>query len=78
VKNSAALSSVLKIRSFFYAGSADLGLRAREIISKVGSLLADLPNSIRIEGHTDNIPIHTVKFYSNWELSTTRATNVLH
>ncbi len=63
---------------FFYAGSADLGQRAREIISKVGSLLADLPNSIRIEGHTDNIPIHTAKFYSNWELSTARATNVLH
>ena len=63
---------------FFYAGSADLGLRAREVISKVGSLLSGLPNSIRIEGHTDNIPIHTAKFYSNWELSTARATNVLH
>jgi chemotaxis protein MotB len=30
-----------------------------------------------VEGHTDNIPIHTAKFYSNWELSTARATNVL-
>lgn len=63
---------------FFRPGSADLGDRAREILTMVGSLLADLPNSIRIEGHTDNIPIHTLKFYSNWELSTTRATNVLH
>ena len=63
---------------FFRAGSADLGDRAREIITKVGSLLADLPNSIRIEGHTDDIPIHTLKFYSNWELSTARATTVLH
>ncbi len=63
---------------FFRAGSADLGDRAREILTMVGSLLSDMPNSIRIEGHTDNIPIHTLKFYSNWELSTTRATNVLH
>lgn len=63
---------------FFYAGSADLGLRAREVISQVGSILSKLPNSIRIEGHTDNVPIHTAKFYSNWELSTARATNVLH
>jgi chemotaxis protein MotB len=63
---------------FFRAGSADLGDRAREIITTVSSLLASLPNSIRIEGHTDNIPIHTFKFYSNWELSTARATNVLH
>jgi len=63
---------------FFRPGSADLGERAQEIIASVASLLADLPNSIRVEGHTDNIPIHTFRFYSNWELSTARATNVLH
>lgn len=63
---------------FFYAGSADLGPRAKEIISNVAAILSDVPNSIRIEGHTDNIPIHNARFYSNWELSTARATNVLH
>ena len=34
-------------------------------------------NPVRIEGHTDNLPIHTLQFPSNWELSTTRATTVL-
>jgi chemotaxis protein MotB len=32
---------------------------------------------VRIEGHTDNLPVHTLRFPSNWELSTTRAVNVL-
>jgi chemotaxis protein MotB len=63
---------------FFKAGSADLGDQAREIILTVGNILKDIPNPIRIEGHTDNIPIHTFRFFSNWELSTARATNVLH
>lgn len=63
---------------FFKPGSADLGEKAQEIIANVASLLSGLPNSIRVEGHTDNIPIHTFKYYSNWELSTARATNVLH
>jgi chemotaxis protein MotB len=71
---------VISVRDtvFFKPGSADLGARAQEIITTVASLLSNLPNSIRIEGHTDNIPIHTFRFFSNWELSTARATNVLH
>ncbi len=71
---------VISVRDtvFFKPGSADLGPRAQNIITTVASLLSNLPNSIRIEGHTDNIPIHTFRFYSNWELSTARATNVLH
>jgi chemotaxis protein MotB len=71
---------VISVRDtvFFKPGSADLGARAQEIITTVASLLSNLPNSIRVEGHTDNIPIHTFRFYSNWELSTARATNVLH
>jgi len=36
-----------------------------------------LPYSVRIEGHTDSVPIHTAEFPSNWELSTERATNVV-
>jgi chemotaxis protein MotB len=43
----------------------------------VAHILAATPNAIRVEGHTDNIPIHTARFFSNWELSTARATNVL-
>lgn len=62
----------------FASGSAELTPRAREIIKKVGAALADLPNYIRVEGHTDNLPINTSQFPSNWELSVLRASNVVH
>jgi len=39
--------------------------------------LAGYPHGLRIEGHTDNVPIHTARFASNWELSTTRATEMI-
>jgi len=62
----------------FASGSAELTPRARKIIEKVGATLVDLPNYIRVEGHTDDLPINTVKFPSNWELSVLRASNVVH
>lgn len=61
----------------FPEGSVDLTSSAQEVILGVANILADMPNAVRIEGHTDTVPIHTARFYSNWELSTTRATNVL-
>lgn len=61
----------------FESGSADVTPRAREILDKVITVLAPTPNYIKIEGHTDNLPINTARFPSNWELSVLRATNVL-
>lgn len=61
----------------FESGSARLTPQAREILGKVAPILKDTPNYIRIEGHTDNLPIHTAEFPSNWELSAARATNVV-
>lgn len=62
----------------FESGSADLNPVAAGIITKIGNLLHELPhNHIRVEGHTDNVPISNKYFQSNWELSTTRATNVV-
>jgi chemotaxis protein MotB len=61
----------------FEVGSADLTPAAKEIVRSVAHILAAMPNSIRVEGHTDNVPIHTRQYFSNWELSTARATNVL-
>lgn len=61
----------------FDSGRAVLRLEALDILHEVAVVLNDIPNHIRIEGHTDNRPINTVQFPSNWELSTTRATNVL-
>ena len=40
-------------------------------------MLSETPSNIRIEGHTDNVPIHNARFASNWDLSTTRATTTV-
>jgi chemotaxis protein MotB len=77
-KDSRGLVISIQDTIFFSKGSADLGIQAQDILTSVGQMLAQMPNAIRIEGHTDNIPIHTQKFYSNWELSIARATSVLH
>lgn len=63
----------------FDLGRADLQPKAREILKKISWIVENekIHNPIRIEGHTDNLPIHTAEFPSNWELSTRRATNVL-
>ncbi|MGI9862064.1 OmpA family protein [Moorella naiadis] len=61
----------------FPSGSAELTPDARTILQQVGRALARLPNYLRVEGHTDNLPINTPAFPSNWELSTARATNVV-
>ena len=61
----------------FDSGKADIYPEAKEVIKNIASLLVDEPNRISIEGHTDNTPINTPEFPSNWELSTKRATNVL-
>lgn len=68
--------------SFFAQGSADLRIdETRETLLRLAQFLsaADLADRrFRIEGHTDNIPVTGDTFPSNWELSTARATNVLH
>ena len=61
----------------FDLGKADLRPEARKIIDEVGLVLLQTPNYIRIEGHTDNWPIHTERFPSNWELSVARACSVV-
>ncbi|MEW6725517.1 MAG: flagellar motor protein MotB [Bacillota bacterium] len=63
---------------FFASGSADLTPYARKIISKVTTILGQVPNLVRVEGHTDNLPINTTRFPSNWELSVLRSTSVVH
>lgn len=61
----------------FDSGKANLKPQAMEIIDKVSEILKETPKRVIVEGHTDNIPISTSKFPSNWELSTTRAVNVV-
>ena len=62
----------------FPSGSARLAPNAVDIIRRLAAVLARFPNPIRVEGFTDNVPIRTVQFYSNWELSAARAGSVVH
>jgi chemotaxis protein MotB len=61
----------------FPSGSARLADNAVAIVERLGGVLAPFPNPIRVEGHTDNKPIKTAVFYSNWELSAARAGSVV-
>jgi chemotaxis protein MotB len=63
----------------FASGSANLSKDGKTAITEVAGLLASIPNrSFQIEGHTDNVPIATAQFRSNWELAAFRALTVLH
>jgi chemotaxis protein MotB len=62
---------------FFDSGSAAIKTDSQSAFGRMAKLLAEREYRIRIEGHTDNVPIHNSKFASNWELSTTRATEMI-
>jgi chemotaxis protein MotB len=62
----------------FEIGKADIKPEAKLVLNKVTGLIRNLPNEIAIEGHTDNIPITTVQFPSNWHLSIARALNTAY
>jgi chemotaxis protein MotB len=64
-------------KAFYDPGKADLKEKAKETLDKIVPVIKTLPNDIRIEGHTDNVPINTAEFKSNWELSVRRATEVV-
>lgn len=61
---------------FFDSGSAQVKLKSEPTLERIAALLRAQPFAIRIEGHTDNVPIHNSQFSSNWQLSTARATEV--
>lgn len=61
---------------FFESGSATLRSSSRDSVDRLAAVLKDRSEMLRIEGHTDNVPIHTAQFQSNWELSTARATEL--
>lgn len=67
----------IKDSLLFQSGKADLIPEAKTLLEKIAKLMSEMKNNIKIEGHTDNVPINTFKFESNWELSTSRAVNVL-
>lgn len=67
----------LKEAGFFNSGQANIKADAYELINTIAEVMTQYNNPLRLEGHTDNVPISTSQFASNWELSTARATNGL-
>ena len=62
----------------FTPASARLDPVAQDTLGTLAEVLTDVPNMLRVEGHTDNLPIATAQFPSNWELSAARAASVVH
>ena len=71
----------LSSSSFFGSGSADVRESMIPSLIELSEVLQSLPDGdyqVEVEGHTDNVPINTARFPSNWELSSLRAINVAH
>jgi chemotaxis protein MotB len=67
----------IKSGMLFESGEAALRLKASLILRKISEVLKRTTNVIRVEGHTDNVPIDTIEFPSNWDLSAARAASVV-
>lgn len=68
---------VLEEQLLFETSRAEILDGAKPFLSKVGTLLENIPNFVKVEGHTDNRQISTYRFPSNWELSGARASSVI-
>jgi chemotaxis protein MotB len=70
---------VLRFREefIFSIGSAAISMKIVPLLNKIGQTIVATGYPVKIEGHTDNVPIRTQRYPSNWELSTARAVNVL-
>jgi len=67
----------LRTDILFTSGSAQPSATAVPVLERLAQVLAPLPNAVRVEGYTDNVPIRNSVFYSNWELSAARAGSVV-
>ena len=77
----AGLMIELSSNTFFDSGSADVRSSMLKTLQDLSHVIQNLPTNdyrVEIEGHTDNVPIRTARFPSNWELSAMRSINVLH
>lgn len=76
-KNDFWIELELNSELLFLSGEAELAARSKPVLKKIANEFKALSNAINVEGHTDINPINTLKFPSNWELSSARATRVL-
>ena len=67
----------LQQAAFFPSGTDTVDPATFPSLEKIARLIATLPNGVRLEGHTDSVPIHTARFRSNWELSAARSIAML-
>ncbi len=61
----------------FASGSAEVNARGQGVLGKVAERIKSVPHRVEVGGHTDDVPIHTARFASNWELASARATGVV-
>jgi chemotaxis protein MotB len=71
------LTISLREATFFASGDAAVQPSSLPTLEKIAAVVADVPNSVRLEGHTDARPIHNSRYRSNWDLSTARAIAML-
>jgi chemotaxis protein MotB len=67
----------LREAGFFGSGSAGIRVESEPAFSRMATLLEKRQSNLRIEGHTDDVPIHNSQYSSNWELSTARSTEMI-
>lgn len=75
-RTATAVSFEIRDSVLFDSGSADLKPDGRTLLARIAGVLGATAYPVAVEGHTDNAPIHTARYPSNWELSTSRATVV--
>ncbi|GLO66889.1 MULTISPECIES: flagellar motor protein MotS [Oceanobacillus] len=76
-RNDRGVVLVLQEKILFKSGEAEILEEAGPFLNHIGSLLSDLPNQVKVEGHTDSRPISNYRYPSNWELSGARASSVV-
>jgi chemotaxis protein MotB len=68
--------TLLSDKAFYDSGSAELQPQTKQVLDTINGFLKKNNNLIRVEGNTDNVPIHTAQYPTNWELSAGRAVGV--
>jgi chemotaxis protein MotB len=77
-KNDLWVEIEIKSSILYASGSAKLQSQAVPVLRKVAKIISEFKNQVQVEGFTDNVPIDTDEFPSNWELSAARAASVVH
>jgi len=77
ISNDYWISLEMNSELLFLSGEAELSKKAIPVLKKIAEVINPMQNAINVEGHTDNVPIGNVKFRSNWDLSSARATSVV-